>query len=1211
MLFISSCTSPETGPRFEHEGPKSTQPMTTEDSLGVLDAFDLDSLYAYLQKNSEEQYRFIIEPLSYFILNPDYIEVPEFRTRRMTEMLSIFNHAFMNILNDAEISMDLKQKIEGVKKSYYERVFSGCSPDLRSDCTNLSIFERDHRSYQILYRIADQVSEEIRKHQANFSDTKSCIRQDEKCRNLIFENYRLLSAAVSLNSSLTKDQEFLLAFSRNIRALAYLYQHEKEALYSGQISSSDLLSSYLGRSFENIFSIIMGQYADNQCDEETLVLISGFQSWLFSLRQQDVFSSGSRHMFEVAARCTLYENNNRGRNLTEPLREAIRQSQRITDDFGISFLEMTKSIDPQIFKNFDMTDVAQLILSEDSRFFDENFYLIDRLFREHWQSQEAGVVMRHMKLDDLGVSRLLSRARTYFQINLLFMVMQTNEFIKNIYKSGVGSEKIFEETLLRSREISVRWSKIQTMMSMVDTTLGATLRLNVRQEQQYERFKRFVESVNRNIHFLSVYPNKMVLSYFLLKTQGGVNSRSWWGFQFTIDADKSLENLYSDGFKDELWFRFGQDLVFFNREMLFYAMYYALSTQTLESFVDVSEGALVSPSRLIVGEENRNVQNNNENIESLTQSQASLFEFFDLTVSRYLEPIRRELHDAYSEINNKVFSSPHFFEFKQICDYEMAARNGSFNGQVPERDIKITELHQFTYAGIGSNGLTSVSTQFFSGEIFNYISKMKNSYPHKIIYMNTMLDILENHLKDQEDFELAGAAENLVLKLRQHIKNIEWLKARILGLYISNYEWIYECHELFSEIERRRAHRLYDEERNYLRWLHSIWTEALQENDEKRRRELLDIVNAQLGAQPGARFDRVQGETFTMSKHDLLMRMKDRIEKDIFINPTEREREVFADSLLLNTVARPVVVSIPPGFERSSMVLRAENQPISYHPDPEIFVQRAMLLLSGRGGTYIEWRGQAAKSVVQKNYLSRKVDLYILGEVSTVESGSWCPLEEFPDCAKSHNLSARELLELYRDFVKSLDMDILDIESAKEFQSDGRFDVSFFENFLLERGSRQSQSLLWYLSKLVYDQAELTTSRNHISGTARHFSDTIRGLGLFIFEPQAYVKDSIQKNYSQAVNLRLGQVQNFFREVDALIMDSSRLQSFNALFDISYRVEEGRVRTLRNSARGGTLLVQDRLYESNFTYYLNEFIQQTSNIYGTRESVRDPIREER
>ncbi len=97
----------------------------------------------------------------------------QYRTTKLSQMVSVFHQAFLNALERKDQSSDFM----ALKDRYYRTVFAGCSEDLRRDCANVSVFSNDSRFMRIMTRLAQELDPTIDQQLKTYISPTKCVQR--------------------------------------------------------------------------------------------------------------------------------------------------------------------------------------------------------------------------------------------------------------------------------------------------------------------------------------------------------------------------------------------------------------------------------------------------------------------------------------------------------------------------------------------------------------------------------------------------------------------------------------------------------------------------------------------------------------------------------------------------------------------------------------------------------------------------------------------------------------------------------------------------------------------------------------------------------------------------------------------------------------------------------------------------------------------------
>lgn len=1165
---LQGCT-PKDRPRKEHEAYRPwTQPETPNDGsvkASEFTDFNISAAYAAVADPATNLIATILKPLSRVILNKQFIENPRYHTTDMTQMINIFNRAFLILLEKKDQSADFK----AIKAAYIATVFSGCSQDLRQDCINDRIFSDDGFHTRIMTRMAQDLDkgtgglDELMK---TAGSAQKCVETNIECRKLLEERYRLLAMGLRKRNR-NYDGEFAFTYMKYSRALAHLIAYDKRKEQTGEAEAQDISTSYLTQVHAKIFATLIARYEPSDAtlkDPEFKAFVENFNPWVYSLRQPDIFHAGTKTMFEFGTKCCLYKDEARTQ-IADSVKLAIADSQKSEDAFGISFQQMVANIKLKVgdkfFDALNMNGVRAQIENPNSSFYNEYFLVVDRLFRSHLGPEEVEMVLKNAPAGRTQ-AELPKMIVTYMKVYLMNMVIETNEYMAGIYNSSVTSDKVFEEATTRSRELTSRWHNIQGQIDVLYNVMGSYFKGQNLFSTEFNDANRLIKSVNRNIHYLSVYPNMIVMTYFLSKMKGSITVNTWWG-TIIIDADKILDAFF-DGGVESPWFRFGKDPERLDRYMLLYGWEYMLSTDALASFSS-KDGT------------------NTNNDRSL---------FFDLIFSKYIDDNIHDLRRQVNEYERTFYGSNVYSQLNPICDYEAGRTNSP-----PPVQISFLDLSKYTYSGMGVNGVNSLLSKFGQepGDSFQVLRTVIDS---RITYIRTLMAIVEADLKRRGQTWKEGEHPRDVQKGYEMIADLERLKGQVVKSFVSQYKRYFDCSLKVAEVERRRMNRLFALERLYLGnifdMMKPMWT-----MDEKARAEESARLTADLRKTVNARFDSISGITFRMSKYDLLRRMQHRIESDIFTSASTDEKRVYGGIDPAFYKARTVKVYDTDGVERDKMVSEATANTIYLTGDDQAakdaFIKEGMAAMNGKAGSFIEWQGQRTLDVGLQKYISTLLNQYLLGPV-TVDG-------------KVYEITKEEVAEAYTRMMASYTMDEFDIANAREAGLDGRFDRKFFENIMFEsNGNRlaffyslMTETMVWAGTKFeVIEIPQKYVPLLRQTEEALGFAVSQNNLRPFVFSPSTIVHDSVKEIYGARVNHEFIRVAELFNHLRALESTSRDLSKFDRRLAYPLYLQDGQPVTWFT---GSNALV-DETKTSDFKINLDDFIRRSGNFYDTKEKVK-------
>jgi hypothetical protein len=1137
----------------------SKTPVDNSVDTKALATFDLPKAFAKLNEPQTDFVSDLLVPLSQVLLNAKFIGDPSQLTIRLQQMLQVFDQALLHQMDKGDTSA----KFAEIKAKYFETVFAGCTRDLKSDCANAAFFALDTRFSRILTGFARDLDTKIDTEIKSNQTSEACVANSESCRNLLEERYRILAMALYRKGNRNDDQEYTFAYLKYARPFALLLDYEKQEhaklAATGQEQTSDLSLSYLSETHGKIFETLIAKYnptAKALKGKEFRAFVENFNPWVYSKKKADLFQYGTRTMFELGAKCCLYVDDSKT-TLSPAVKNAMKESQLTADEFGPTLSQMVKTIHERygdrIFKNLGIQDLAAKVENTDSDFYNEFFFIVDRLFRENLSSAEVEMVLQNANPRRVA-TELPKMISAYIKINLMYMTEDTNQFMKSIYESNISSGEVFSMAVTRSRELTARWHKMQAQIDLLDGLMGSYFKTRGIETPEYVSTVKLIGSVDRNIHYISVYPNMVVMNYFLAKMDGKIVVNTWWG-KIEVQAATIIQNFFDGGVQDP-WFRFGKDVEPLSREMLLYSMEYLLSTETLNTFVAKDQAS--------AGAGNDRAK------------------FMDLIFSKYLDGDVRDITTKVLAYERSTVSDPAFAFVNQVCDYELKPQA---SGLPPHVEISLVDLRKSTYSGLGDNGANAVLEKFL-GEVTDSVVQMRTDTDSRVTYVKAIVDIIEADLIRSGKIQKAGDPHPDTAKARELIQQLESLKVRVAKLFLQNHKRYFSCLTTLQEIERRRTNRLYEEERAHLGRIYDMITPLAALTDSANLDVEVKKINQTYFRDPqnGYRFDRLDGLSYHMSKYDLLMRMKKRVEGDVFGQPTDRERLVYGDSEKKFSKPRSVSVYIPEGLERDDMIAQGTDIALYYHGDKQDFIRQGLKALNGSGDSFVQWQGQMTADNNLSSYVYNLEQFYLLGPVA--------------EGSATYQVTKEDITQAYTAVMATYTMDDFDISNAQDFNIDGRFPRSFYDGILFQKDGQTRLPFFHKLMAGVYEMGAIQIGDSGPINEALNFASTINNLGTFVFEPSRQVATSVQALYGQRARARYKRVTDLYLYLQKLEASQPDVAALDARLARPFYLVSGTPTKWRED---GTKNLFDGRRMDDLKSSVKLFIQKTSNFYKVNE----------
>lgn len=1148
-------------PRQTHEAQKEWKPAYTpvDESVSTAAFATVDTKKMYEQIKSPDAAKSelgILKNLSRFVLNAKFVENAKFRTDRMREMINLFNRAFLPMLDRRDQSPEFLK----IKTDYWNTVSAGCSEDLRNGCDNVDLFRDDAYFARIMVRFAQDFDAELEKELAKFKDPNDCIKDGDSCRSLLKQRYSRLAMATGKRNAY-EDKEFAFSYMKHARVFALLIEQERKA---------GKRQGYLAEVHSKIFEAIIMHYdPKNVSGAEFRAFVENFAPWTFSLKKADLFEHGTKKMFEFGSRCCLYTDSSKTQ-LSDSVKKAIADTQKEDDTLGNSFFDKVSKIPDSYFINMGMgAEIAQL-RNLNSSFYNEYFLVVDRLYREHLRPAEIEMILNNAPLERT-LKVFPKTIETYLKVYMLDMVRQTNLHMNAIFNRGIDSDNLFNVARDEASQMKTKWGELQTQADQLERAMTGFLRGVNRFDSLGENVRSMVKSINRNIHYLSAYPAMIVMTYFLPKAKGNIVFK-YEGKVITIPASSILDGFY-DGDISQVWFEFAKTNEALTRQMILYSFEFMLKTDALAIFA------------------------------------SDRSKFYNIIFEKYLDNDIYEFRNAMQSNQLNIYGTNQFYSLKAICGFEAGER------AQPYMKISLPDLAHFTYAGIGETGALSIMQKFFKdpGDIVQTLRKQTES---RTVFVRSMIDLIEKDLerrgqpvKDSPETQMGYAV----------LKQIEDFRAENTRDFLSMHQKMFDCALRLKEVERRRANRLYEEERKHLGEIFDLMKPLAKLKDPAEHAAKVNELNQTFFRKEGSgyRFDKIVDNEYMMSKYDLLMRMKKRVEADIFMTPTEEEKRLYGEAHKSYYMPRKIKVEEPDALVRDPMITDRIDTQVKFTGDSEAdrqsFIDQGMKQLSGQGGSFIDWYGQQREKTFGW-YFDRLMEYYFQGPVT--KDG------------KTYEVTAKDIVRTYVRAHASYGMDELDVKNAEQFGSEGWLGAAYYRDKLFE-GNGSPLPFFYTLmiegighsgtfldvegEKLFAAMQALKFAENEISLRDKA-SDTKFRVGAFVFDPGQHVSESIKKNYGVRVNTSFQRINDLVHEMEQFEYDIPNLETPSVDKAKAWNIQMVELSRLslpifiadgRKWHRRPTVLV-DELKARDQKVMLEDFIRRSDNFYGTKETVKIP-----
>jgi hypothetical protein len=1093
--------------KHEQEAPKAAADNLKVESVDPTESskVDLKAIYSRVQaieaakdaKSVSSDATDVIQKLEPFILSTNFILDPRFASmERSRVMLSYYNTALLALAKSSDQTARLN--------TYTSVVSYGCDENLRG-CKTLGFFKQDHRSAQILVLQADALD---KKMEPNKSD------------EVIQAYYNTLSLTFELKNGVRdRDLEFL--YLKRAREYASWYRRLPE-----EKQNSDLMSRH-GR----VFELIVNSYPNDINNPKFQEFVSNFGPWNYSRLQKDPFPFGTKRMFTFAASSMLYADKMKN-VLSKEFQQSIDESQKIpaapyeackgqktADPSGPSFKEIIFCIKsnptlPFIFRGLSI-DLAKV---ENPAFYDEYFFIIDRLYRGHWDVQEASEVWRGSNQNN---QKLIDTLEAYVKIQTLDMIIRTNQHFSTIVaQPDLNNENLIRQVVERSTPVSDRWKDLLSRLEgRVAIFMGSNLRNSKAADSSLEKSEILIQSLRRNIKYFSVYPNIILLSYFIQEMQAETTVMTFFG-PYTIQPSQIIEELFNG--RSKVLFDFGNDTYPLNKIQLLYAYYFALTTGSFETFKgslalpadQVAEKkpatptpgpvSQAKPTKVTPQQSQTSQQGEKTAAKPAADEKLSTVDrksFFEKVVRAYLSKDRTRLQNMlqsytqnrgdnnYKNLlsdcqkikkNDLNFGIETTLEgFNEHVAYGFPA-NGTQTGMVKD----LFRVYQFDAAMKNMGGAFANS-----GDIENMSYSADRNLETRIAFIQIMVDILVKNMndlnfdkKDIEEIQKAAQSE---------ISSIQVLSDSLYKEIISQHKEVNECTHVLIEFDRKTQLALLKKEEEHLAAVHKFYL-ANKGKSAEDLKKALDAIPGRLGMIDG--LDEIYPDYYKYNRINAILRLKDVAAK----------------------MTPAINVTVPTNWKESK--LYTESQVVKFQDlngkDVTVneFVRNGMNYYGFRNIRMLDWVKNFSDMRPIKEKVRAMIEMYRYGLVHKLKK------EESinPEDIVNEMFFALELSSIRTD-----EKDLIDMVGASS-----KIDLDSLQNFLLREG---------FDEKGVMDYAlETIAKQDIIFDEAKTVYRAYDEKSTFLFTPDQKLSRTILKRYRPLIEGHLEVIENFKNTITQL-----------------------------------------------------------------------------
>lgn len=743
--------------RQSHEGAKQAEFVTEgRDDLAALqvDPNWLKNIYDDMIK---KDYQSVIRDSSMVLNNPQrFRELDTQKVNEGTALLGYYNYSLLE-------NFKTNQSNEGADV-YLQWALKGCDNNLQG-CESISFLKRDPKSVEVITAILKRKQETLK----------------------VDEYYKLIQLGFEVNNRL-RTQELEMMYI--VKAKEYFEFLDKAG--KAQADNKDRHAK--------LFQMILSQNIINKNDPKMVAWLEKLEPWKYSRFDNAYTQLGSIKVFEVAAKNFIYDD----KNLSKSLKNVITDLKASKDTLGMSFHNSIAEIQEDIakgnienvyknlsddekkrvkvaaikevvFKNFKL-DIQELLSNS---FYNEYFYMVDRLYRGHIGLEEANLFWEGTKKDQVQLARSIEM---YMKAELLKMVFTTNMYMGKIFsQKDIPNNKLFEQVVNRSQSITDEWSMF---LNRVETMAIFAKQKASSKNSVMDETESLLRSISRNVKYLSIYPNMMVIGDILIDQEAEIKVKSFWGMDFNVKPKEVMKEVLL-GLIEKPWFIYGGDAAPLNKTETIFAYYFGLESGVFDTFSIMKE--------------------------DVDSAKSSKIKFFQNAVKRTLSEETSKIKTAIETLDDMNQNKDVALESTMaVC--ELIKKNEmDFEIKIPAED-----LQKYLLFGNSTNGtISGLFNLYTSGPLGQYTS-FRDGFEALTIQISSMMEILERKLDSEAD-------KKVLEELRKEMASYDELKLRFFEGAIEQHHKVSGCLNKLVQLERERTLAIYELEAGHFG---KIWDEA-------------------------------------------------------------------------------------------------------------------------------------------------------------------------------------------------------------------------------------------------------------------------------------------------------------------------------------------------------------------------------------------------
>ncbi len=1066
--------------------------------------------------------------LSTFVLNRAYLDDPRvINTKEMRDALTVFNSTLTALATThPELAAPWIEKARIA-------IESGCDGQMLG-CTNLRFFRNDGDSAKIMELSARSLDSAIGKE------------LDLKKRDaLVRLYYRRLAVSFDLRNQIADPQfEFL-----------YLARAADYADAFGRSENKSRERELLTRHTE-VFELILKRFNPDLTDPEFRTrfeaFVNAFSPWNYSRRIDNPFGQAATRMLSLAAKSFLYDG--KTGNLATSLTDAIKKSQQpllssdddVTslkqdplDSLDDSFTTISTALRGQeqgILKNLVLTDSIPQ---------DEYFFMIDRVFGDHLTPDDASEIWRGSRRDS---GKLLKAAEHYIKIQIAGQIVRTNRYMSSIYSNKEwSSATLFQKAVEKSFPISTQWSQMLSRIDRIQLFLDRNLKASDEcfSSKEFRNVNQMLTSVRRNIKYLSVYPNMMLMAYFMAEVKFKLPIDTAFG-RYEINAATIIEWFF-DGRLAPL-FKFGNDGESLKRIETLYAFLFALKTETFKAFA-VSETTKLDIPR-----------------------------FFEVVIGKYLDSDRIELEQALEGIRKSMRQSNAMTTFLQVCrqDRDILSQGHKLGSTGATLPIEFGQLSHGVYVGSqSSGGYGADAWGFYNGQVVTRVKLVNEQLRRKLDFVAIMTGLLEKHLeKSGVDKASRDATKD---EIEGFLANVRRLQMEYLTEVTRWNKTLSTCLDQAITGEISRQNDLVELEMQHLKKVWSLMNAARAKS--AGLAEASNYLNSTLGLNELSAtanyktISQITADEYVYAELDVLLRMRQH----------------------LKSVAPNVRVLMPSDLTDTSYWRERKQVTITYNESEDMFVREGLRNFNDSYSAFVKWMNTTSDPEVFANRIKLNVELYKLGtfQIFDTSAQSCQGKPNITDCpVRSYTMDARDVVNEAAGAVSILSMTDKggrpkrDTKFVDLVGATSRWQKDKLKNFMLDENGDPWTLFEMLFKSLTEDESALIE--------AREFNRTENSVGHFLFQPEEDFKQILGRGFAPLVNGFFDRV----KKIEEAIKDREASDAkANSKIEYTYEIREGELQSAKIDILQGSPVYISRQKLDDFSTRRMLFDRETGNAF--------------